>query len=420
MNKINLIGNISSPDLNREEKLALAKRFKEDGLDELIYTGEGTYDDFVDEIKYLADSIDLPLNVYIRATKFDDVKYTLYAGAARVAIYDPVGKNLLPDLELVNESSLRFGSDKIYINVGFTPDNKIETNDLKEYKLFGAGGVYIGEYDVTQFEELKQFITEIDLPVGIDVTDIPLKHIGSLISSGIDALIVGPLSTSEYLSELKDIIKCDKKDVSIMSFSEFKLNSDNLIPVIVQDYRTDEVLMMAYMNEEAYNKTVETGTMTYFSRSRQSLWVKGETSGHFQYVQQIAVDCDKDTLLAKVKQIGAACHTGNPTCFYTDIIKKDYDVANPLKVFQEEYNIILDRKNNPKEGSYTNYLFDKGVDKILKKVGEEATEIVIAAKNPDKEELKYEIADFLYHAMVLMVNQGVTWDEVVEAIAKRR
>lgn len=420
MKNINLIGNISSPNLNREEKLALAKQFKEDGLDELIYMGEGTYEDFVDEIKYLADSIDLPLNVYIKATKFDDVKYTLYAGAARVAIYDPVGKNRLPDVELVNESSLRFGSDKIYINVGFTPDNIIETNDLKEYKLFGVGGVYIREYDMTKFEELKQFMAETDLPIGIDVTDIPLEHIESLVSSGIDALIVGPLSTSEYLSELKDIIKSDKKDISVMSFSEFKLNSDNLIPVIVQDYRTDEVLMMAYMNEEAYNKTIETGTMTYFSRSRQSLWVKGETSGHFQYVQQIAVDCDKDTLLARVKQIGAACHTGNPTCFYTDIIKKDYDAVNPLKVFQEEYNIILDRKNNPKEGSYTNYLFDKGIDKILKKVGEEATEIVIAAKNPDKEELKYEIADFLYHAMVLMVNQEVTWDEVVEAIAKRR
>lgn len=420
MKNINLIGNISSPNLNREEKLALAKQFKEDGLDELIYMGEGTYEDFVDEIKYLADSIDLPLNVYIKATKFDDVKYTLYAGAARVAIYDPVGKNRLPDVELVNESSLRFGSDKIYINVGFTPDNIIETNDLKEYKLFGVGGVYIREYDMTKFEELKQFMAETDLPIGIDVTDIPLEHIKSLVSSGIDALIVGPHSTSEYLSELKDIIKSDKKDISVMSFSEFKLNSDNLIPVIVQDYRTDEVLMMAYMNEEAYNKTIETGTMTYFSRSRQSLWVKGETSGHFQYVQQIAVDCDKDTLLARVKQIGAACHTGNPTCFYTDIIKKDYDAVNPLKVFQEEYNIILDRKNNPKEGSYTNYLFDKGIDKILKKVGEEATEIVIAAKNPDKEELKYEIADFLYHAMVLMVNQEVTWDEVVEAIAKRR
>ena len=206
---------------------------------------------------------------------------------------------------------------------------------------------------------------------------------------------------------------------SKLSFDEFKLNSDGMIPVITQDYKTNEVLMLAYMTKESFEKTLETGKMTYFSRSRQELWTKGDTSGHYQYVKTLDIDCDKDTILAKVEQIGAACHTGNRTCFFKTLVKKEYDDTNPLRVFQDVYDVIMDRKENPKEGSYTNYLFDKGLDKILKKVGEECTEIVIAAKNPDKEEVKYEISDFLYHMMVLMAEKDVTWDEIVKELARR-
>lgn len=177
--------------------------------------------------------------------------------------------------------------------------------------------------------------------------------------------------------------------------------------------------MLAYMNEEAFNQTIKTGRMTYYSRSRQSLWVKGETSGHFQYVKSLTIDCDLDTLLAKVDQVGAACHTGNPTCFFQPLAGTDYDENNPLKIFESVYNTILDRKENPKEGSYTNYLFDKGIDKILKKVGEEATEVVISAKNPNPEEVKYELSDFLYHAMVLMVEKGISWEDIIRELADR-
>ncbi|MCR5228132.1 MAG: bifunctional phosphoribosyl-AMP cyclohydrolase/phosphoribosyl-ATP diphosphatase HisIE [Eubacterium sp.] len=202
-------------------------------------------------------------------------------------------------------------------------------------------------------------------------------------------------------------------------FSAFKLNGDGLIPVIAQDYKTNEVLMMAYMNEESYNKTLETGLMTYWSRSRQKLWTKGEESGHIQKMVSLTIDCDKDTILAKVDQTGPACHTGNPTCFFTPLEDAGVVENSSFKVFQDVYNVIADRKVNPREGSYTNYLFDKGIDKILKKVGEECTEIVIAAKNPDASEIKYEIADFLYHAMVLMVEKGVTWDEINDELARR-
>ncbi|MBO4863009.1 MAG: bifunctional phosphoribosyl-AMP cyclohydrolase/phosphoribosyl-ATP diphosphatase HisIE [Eubacterium sp.] len=203
-----------------------------------------------------------------------------------------------------------------------------------------------------------------------------------------------------------------------ISFADFKLNSDGLIPCIAQDYKTGEVLMMAWMNEESYNKTLETGLMTYWSRSRSKLWTKGEESGHFQHMISLIIDCDKDTILAKVRQEGPACHTGNPTCFFTSIVEGEKS-ASIRNVLEDVYKVIADRKVNPKEGSYTNYLFDSGVDKILKKVGEEATEIVIAAKNPDNSEIKYEIADFLYHAMVLMAEKGVTWDEIADELARR-
>ena len=206
---------------------------------------------------------------------------------------------------------------------------------------------------------------------------------------------------------------------SAISFEDFKLNNDGMIPCITQDYKTGQVLMLAYMTKESFEKTIASGKMCYYSRSRQELWTKGDTSGHYQYVKSLSIDCDNDTILAKVAQIGAACHTGNRSCFYRDLVKKEYDDTNPLLVFEEVYNTILDRKDHPKEGSYTNYLFDKGVDKILKKVGEEATEIVIAAKNPDSDELKYEICDFLYHMMVLMAQQDVSWKEITDELATR-
>ena len=203
------------------------------------------------------------------------------------------------------------------------------------------------------------------------------------------------------------------------SWGDFKLGPDGLMPVVVQDYRTDQVLMVAYMNQEAYERTLATGRMTYWSRSRQELWEKGATSGHYQYVKSLSLDCDADTILARVAQVGAACHTGHTSCFYRPILEDPYPEANLRQVLEDVYGVIQDRKQHPKEGSYTNYLFDKGVDKICKKIGEEATEIVIAAKNPNPEEIKYEISDFLYHAMVLMVEKQVTWGDILEELANR-
>ncbi len=256
-----------------------------------------------------------------------------------------------------------------------------------------------------------------------------------------------------------------------------KYNKDGLVPAVTQDIRTDEVLMLAYMNEESLKKTIETGLVHYYSRSRQKLWLKGETSGHFQKVRSISIDCDGDTLLVKVDQTGAACHTGHHSCFYTRLdageLKDGADMKAALEpdanaaentgenigestsgsitattecaangnaagstsenangdneansiagpeVLGEVFSVICDRLAHPKEGSYTNYLFTKGLDKILKKVGEEACEVVIASKNGTAEDISAEIADLFYHIMVLLAERGMSLNNIYEELKKR-
>ncbi|MBQ4515200.1 MAG: bifunctional phosphoribosyl-AMP cyclohydrolase/phosphoribosyl-ATP diphosphatase HisIE, partial [Clostridia bacterium] len=195
-----------------------------------------------------------------------------------------------------------------------------------------------------------------------------------------------------------------------------KFDEKGLVPAVAQDYISGKVLMVAYMNEESLRLTIETGKATYFSRSRQELWVKGAHSGNLQLVKEILVDCDQDTLILKVDPQGPACHTGHETCFYRkladDVLVEDERDASSLAVLKDVYDVIKGRKENPVEGSYTNYLFEKGIDKQLKKVGEEAAEVIIASKNPDVSELRYEASDLLYHLMVVMVERGLTWEDL--------
>lgn len=210
-----------------------------------------------------------------------------------------------------------------------------------------------------------------------------------------------------------------------------KFDECGLIPAIIQQEQTGVVLMLAYMNKESLLKTVETGVTWFFSRSRKSLWQKGETSGHVQQVKHIAYDCDGDTLLIKVEQAGAACHEGTLSCFSRKLGEatiQDEKIVDTDKVYgksvatvlHELYHVINDRKQNPLAGSYTTYLFEKGQDKILKKVGEEAAETIIGSKNNSKEELLYEMADLWYHCLVLLVQHDVSLSELLEELQKRR
>ena len=206
-----------------------------------------------------------------------------------------------------------------------------------------------------------------------------------------------------------------------MFIKDIKFVEKGLIPAIVQDYKTGEVLMQAYMNEESLEKTMATGRSWFYSRSRQELWEKGATSGNIQEVKDISYDCDGDSLLLKVAQKGAACHTGNRSCYYRNLWSAEDNVkaANIGEIIEKLYNKVGDRKENPIPDSYTCYLFAKGIDKILKKVGEESAEVIIAAKNESKDEMIYEISDLIYHLTVLMNYAGVRPEDIAGELLKR-
>ena len=393
----------------------LAGKYSGSGADRILVfdfsKGDKAHEKAISIIREICAESEVPVLVSGNIRRLEDVKKLLYAGCQGcvVSLSQKGWETLLPEV------SRRFGKEKILAGV----------SDFEEF-LTGKDTIEEFASEVLALDTFQEQISEVSgIPVLVH-TDISSKEeiLHLLKGKNVSGVSGEFISTEERdIRAFKE--ECSEAGIMVsllqsrIGFEEFKLNGDGLIPVVVQDYKNDQVLMVAYMNQEAYEQTVRTGKMTYFSRSRQKLWVKGETSGHFQYVKGLFLDCDNDTILAKVDQIGAACHTGARSCFFQTLLDKGEDTQNPLHVFQDVYDVILDRKKNPREGSYTNYLFDKGLDKILKKVGEEATEIVIAAKNPDKEEIKYEISDFLYHMMVLMAEKGVTWDEITGELAQR-
>lgn len=198
--------------------------------------------------------------------------------------------------------------------------------------------------------------------------------------------------------------------------NNLKFDENGLIPAIVQDHYTKQVLTLAYMNAESLALTIDEGRTVFYSRSRKELWRKGETSGNVQRVVSITSDCDNDALVVEVVKEGPACHTGEESCFFNRVYLSD-----ELKQFSYEglYELIKGRKTNPVENSYTTYLFEKGIDKILKKVGEECTEVIIGGAKKDKEETVYEIADLVYHVMVLMVQMGISVEDITKELEKR-
>ena len=454
MDYIKLIAQISSDD-DKEQVQETARYYDNSGADELYYYDEQSFKEGKEEdiktMQTICRSADIPFNVCAKVKRFEDIKKMIYAGAKRVFVKTEGQENL----DAVKEASERFGADRIYLylemdalaaasakedaaEAGADPAEQPENGTLslpercllrarKAVEEEGFGGIVLaGDFMENVYVQTADFLkVKLNVPVFIIAETGDEAAAADLLKMSMAEGMIFACAPERRLDfmAVKQYLKAQKLPVntfeSAISFEDFKLNSDGMIPVITQDYKTGEVLMLAYMTKESFEKTIATGKMTYFSRSRQELWTKGDTSGHYQYVKSLTLDCDNDTILAKVAQIGAACHTGSRTCFFKELVRKEYDDRNPLAVFEDVFAAILDRKEHPKEGSYTNYLFDKGIDKILKKVGEEATEIVIASKNPDAEELKYEICDFLYHMMVLMADRGVTWKEITDELAQR-
>ena len=374
--------------------------------------GDEGKDASIASLREITKLSEIPVYATFPIAREEDVKKLLYADAKMVVL----NLSKTSNWDMLEDVSKRFGKEKIAVTFD-------DFNNLGVYRKAAENYACA----CFSFDGVKpDYISEqISLPLYQGLPNVTLEKLLDSIANPAICGVFGNIvnENTEQINSIKALLL--EKGIEVSAFhanidwDKLRKTPDGLIPVIAQDYKTGAVLMLAYMNKEAYYATIKSGKMNYYSRSRKSQWEKGEESGHFQYVKSLYADCDYDTLLAKVSQVGVACHTGNPTCFFNEIASKEYTEKNPLKVFEQVYGVISDRKVNPKEGSYTNYLFDKGIDKILKKVGEEATEIVIASKNPDAGEIKYEIADFLYHMMVLMVERGVTWEEICAELAAR-
>lgn len=399
------------------DPLHLVQLYNENNADELIVfdmsEDDASHEEALDMLKEICALAEVDVIGAGNVKRMEDIKKLLYAGCKKAVLDYEKEANIA----ITEEVSLKFGKDKILLSFE-EPEVLAANRELIE--TYVSGMILMNPHKIRETEAVT------DLPFYVQVRQIALNKLMEIFAYDKVCGVTGNTINDNYkeLLSLKGL--CRENGIQVETFEaayrweDFKKNSDGMVPVVVQDYRTQEVLMVAYMNEEAYEQTLALGKMTYYSRSRQELWLKGATSGHFQYVKSLTADCDMDTILAKVSQVGAACHTGARSCFFNEITRKDYEKAeNPLFVFEEVLNVIRDRKLHPKEGSYTNYLFDKGIDKILKKLGEEATEIVIAAKNPNPNEVKYEISDFLYHMMVLMVEKDVSWEDITTELANR-
>lgn len=389
-------------------------------------------------IKKIAESVNVPIQVGGGIRSLDDIDKLLEAGISRVII----GTSALENPNMVKRAVEKYG-DKIAVGIdakngkaavkGWVEVSDESAIDLAiKMRKIGVKHIVYTDIDTDgmlkgpNIDAMRKMVEESKIDVIASGGVSTVEDVEKLVETGVEGAIIGRALYSEVLDLPSAIRAAKDMEYSVEDFiSELKFDGYGLIPAIAQDAVSGEVLMCAYMNVESLKLTIETGNATYYSRSRKAIWEKGATSGHYQKVREILVDCDGDALVLKIEQMGAACHTNNYSCFYRsfkDGKLKKIKTGNNIGqgVIYDVYDVICDRKENPKEGSYTNYLLNKGIDKILKKVGEEATEVVIAAKNSDNAETKYEIADLLYHISVMLVNQGITWDEVFDELQKRR
>ena len=430
------------------DPVVIAKAYNEQGADEIVlldinasYEKRGT---MLRLVKKVANIVSIPLTVGGGIRTVEDFRQMLEMGADKVSIGSAAVKN--PNLIL--ETSRKFGSKKVVIAIdvkkvddeyhvyiqGGKKDTGLEAISwAREVEKLGAGEILLTSMDADGTK--KGYDIEITKKIS-DAVDIPVIASGGAgkMEDFLEAFTIGgahaALAASLFhfkevdIGELKDYlygegvnIRRGKGDMELLK--EIKFDEKGLIPAIVQDIKTKEVLMMAYMNEESLKKTLETNKTWFWSRSRQELWNKGATSGNIQKVVQVDYDCDGDSLLVLVEQKGVACHTGERSCFYNSIYKTTEEGAVGSEVLEQLYKIIDDRKINPVEGSYTKYLFDKGIDKILKKIGEESAEVIIAAKNPDKEAIVYETSDLIYHLFVLLREKGIPLEDIYKELRSR-
>jgi imidazoleglycerol phosphate synthase cyclase subunit/phosphoribosyl-ATP pyrophosphohydrolase len=413
------------------DPVEMATYYYESGADELVfyditasYENRGT---MIELVKKVAKSVFIPLTVGGGVRTVDDFDILLKSGADKIS----VNSSAIANPNLIKEASERFGAQCVVLSMDVKRVNG-------QYKVFSKGGRDETDLDAIEWATRGVALGAGELVINSIDQDGVKKGFDLPLLKAISAVVNVPIIASGGAGKIEDFITLfnetdidaglaasifHSKEVSMTALKlamkqagiparlaympPLKWDANGLIPTIVQSDITQRVLMMAYMNETSLRETIKLGETVFFSRSRQELWHKGATSGNTQVVTDIRYDCDADTLLVKVKENGPACHTGDYTCF-----------GESPDVFEKLFETIIDRKENPIEGSYTNYLFEKGIDKILKKVGEESAEVIIGAKN-SKQELIYEMSDLFYHSFVLLVNEGISLNEIKKELEGR-
>lgn len=395
----------------------IASLYNDSGIDKLIVLDLSDTDEEhernVQAIGEITKTIDIPICAGGNIERMADVKKLFFAGCKQVLLNGDKANAF----DLAEDASARFGKEKINVSIKNVDFLFKHQEELKGHfhEILVLNPDILDAIDL--LTDLQYVVTLRDDADFEDIVDVLSRQN----IRGVSGPMISDISVD--IMELKT--KLSKEGINMDNFApklqwaDLKLNSDGMVPVIVQDYQTDEVLMLAYMNEEAFRTTISLGKMTYYSRSRKELWTKGMTSGHIQYVKSLTADCDYDTILAKVSQVGPACHTGARSCFFHEIVKKEYVERNPLKVLDHLYRTLKARRSDGMERSYENYLLDQGLDQILKKCGEESAEVIIAAKNPDGEALRHEMSDFIYHLMLLMIEKDISWEELTRELAQR-
>lgn len=420
--------------------IELAKRYEEQGAD-VLFVLDITGDDrptFLQILKDITAELTIPVTAGGGIRTLKDVDEVLEAGAKKASITSAAIEH--PDLLKI--AAQKHGTEKIVLSIdaghvddhtwhAFTQGGRHDTGlDAVEWakkgESLGVGEILLNSIDTDGVKdgfqiELNKAVSEaVSIPVIASGGAGELDDFRSVFT---DTKVASALAASVFhyneinIKELKSYLL--KFDIPVRSFNmldKIKFDSQGLVPAIVQDANTAKVLMLAYMNKEAYEKTLKTKETWFYSRSRQELWNKGATSGHKQTVTSISLDCDGDTLLINVLPHGPACHTGNESCFFAPIIetKKDsHDVIHRI------IDTIEHRRKFPEDGSYTTYLFNEGIDKVLKKVGEEASEVIIGAKNNDRDEIKWEVADLIYHTLVLLNMTNVSINEIKDVLYER-
>ena len=445
-------------DVDSPEKLA--KFYSDNSVDELVFYDitasneeRKTSLEFVERV---ARVINIPFSAGGGVSTIEDFKYILRKGADKVSVNSAAVKNP----QLIREASMAFGSQCVVLSMD------VKKNDEGSWSVYVKGGrekteldaidwaitaaeLGAGEIVVNSIDEdgmkngydlelLSRITSVVNIPVIVSGGAGKKEHfLDALQKTGVDGVLAASVfhfgeikvpELKQYLKENGAEIrmpeaapqKKESPSAAAADISMIRFTKDGLVPCICQDAKTGAVLMLAYMNEQSLRLTIEKKRAVYYSRSRSELWEKGATSGNTQKVRAIYYDCDADALLIKVEQTGNACHTGEYSCFFNAVFD-DLGVSadSGSSVFRELYATVIGRKNDPSEGSYTNYLFDKGLDKILKKVGEEAAETIIAAKNQDRQELIGETGDLIYHLTVMLAEKGISIDEIEQELKSR-